>query len=110
MIALSGFAPYQDIQIAEVGLRPGEKLYEELLIRPEELEKTANEKIFVEHQRPIAREWMEAQLMQLDRVLQSHDRDAVRDCLHDIVPSFCDPDEVNAAAIKRVEQTAPSAV
>lgn len=110
LIALSGFAPYQDIQIAEVGLRPGEKLYEELLIRPEELEKTANEKIFVEHQRPIAREWMEAQLMQLDRVLQSHDRDAVRDCLHDIVPSFCDPDEVNAAAIERVEQTAPSAV
>lgn len=47
MIRLSGLRPFEDIDIKVVGLRPGEKLYEELLVN-EEHEKTANEKIFIE--------------------------------------------------------------
>ena len=50
MIRLSGYEPYRDIDIIETGLRPGEKLYEELLIASRDIEKTENEKIFVEHQ------------------------------------------------------------
>lgn len=48
MIRLSGFIPHIDIKIVEVGLRPGEKLYEELLVDKENNIKTENEKIFIE--------------------------------------------------------------
>ena len=43
MIRLSGLIPYQDIDIIEIGLRPGEKLYEELLLQPKGLEETGND-------------------------------------------------------------------
>lgn len=45
MVRLSGYIPYKDIDIVEVGLRPGEKLYEELLMKNENLDKTDNEMI-----------------------------------------------------------------
>ncbi len=52
MIRLSGYVPYKDIDIKITGLRPGEKLYEELLIDPNTSahKKTDNEKIFIEHE------------------------------------------------------------
>ena len=48
MVRLSGLVPYRDIDIVETGLRPGEKLYEELLIKTETLDKTENNMIFIE--------------------------------------------------------------
>ena len=50
LIKLSGLEPGVDIDIVCTGLRPGEKLYEELLIAGNNTEKTANDKIYVEHQ------------------------------------------------------------
>lgn len=47
LIKLSGYVPNEDIQIKITGLRPGEKLYEELLMGEEGLQKTAHDKIFV---------------------------------------------------------------
>lgn len=47
MIKLSGYEPFTDIDVKEIGLRPGEKLYEERLMAEEGLEKTANDMISV---------------------------------------------------------------
>jgi FlaA1/EpsC-like NDP-sugar epimerase len=47
IIKLSGYVPYEDVDIVFTGLRPGEKLHEELSYRDEELQKTAHEKIFL---------------------------------------------------------------
>ncbi len=52
MISLSGFTPHQDIAIKVTGLRPGEKLYEELLDNREELQPTHNDKILIGRVRP----------------------------------------------------------
>ena len=49
MIKLSGLVPEEDIKIEEVGLRPGEKLYEELLMDEEGLTSTSNKKIFISY-------------------------------------------------------------
>ena len=49
LIRLSGFIPNKDIKIKFVGMRPGEKLYEELLISSKKSQKTENNKIFVEY-------------------------------------------------------------
>src|SRR5699024_6110631 len=47
LIRLSGFKPDEDIKIEFTGLRPGEKLYEELLMAEEGLRKTENQRIFI---------------------------------------------------------------
>lgn len=52
MIRLSGFEPDVDIPIVYTGLRPGEKLYEELLLQEEGMERTPNEMIYIGH--PLA--------------------------------------------------------
>jgi FlaA1/EpsC-like NDP-sugar epimerase len=53
LIRLSGLRPYDDIDIAFTGLRPGEKLFEELLLSGEDIKTTTHEKIFVAKSRPI---------------------------------------------------------
>jgi len=53
IIRLSGYVPRVDIDIEITGLRPGEKLYEELLLDEESVKKTAHQKIYVEHPLPI---------------------------------------------------------
>ncbi|MEG2597523.1 MAG: nucleoside-diphosphate sugar epimerase/dehydratase, partial [Oscillospiraceae bacterium] len=59
LIKLSGYVPYKEIPIVEVGLRPGEKLYEELLMSSEELTDTFHHKIFIEQQQEILPQEME---------------------------------------------------
>ena len=97
MIRLSGYEPYTDIKIKEIGLRPGEKLYEELLIRSETLGKTENEKIFVEQQRPIESAQLDAALDSLRQLLNAGAESAefIRR-MHEIVPTYHTPEEVNA--------------
>lgn len=109
MIRLSGLVPYEDIDIIEVGLRPGEKLYEELLIKTAELSKTDNNLIFIEHDTPHSRDEMESNIQKL-RELCATDREigstAVKAMLHELVPTYHSPEEVNCSAENTQEMKA----
>lgn len=98
MIRLSGYEPYKDIDIIETGLRPGEKLYEELLIKTEELDKTDSDMIFVERDKPLACEVIEEKLNVLRQALETEDDDAIRLALKAVVPTYHSPKHVNAKA------------
>ena len=101
MIRLSGLEPEVDIPITEVGLRPGEKLYEELLIRTEELDKTENDMIFIERDAPLTREAVEEKIRCLRQAATDWDSGSgpdARQVLRSVVPTFCDPEELNGRA------------
>lgn len=104
LIRLSGHWPYVDIAIEEIGLRPGEKLFEELLLKSEELEKTANNKIYVEHQPLISALQINQDLNELRAVLDWEDQEALIELLRKMVPTFRKPEEVNQRAAVRIEE------
>ena len=103
MVRLSGLEPYKDIDIIETGLRPGEKLYEELLIKTEELDKTENNMIFVERDQPLSADVIEEKLEILRRALQTDSNSAVKQALMQVVPTYHTPEEVNQNAIEAEE-------
>lgn len=103
MVRLSGYEPYVDIQIIETGLRPGEKLYEELLIKNEELDKTENKMIFIERDKPLSLDTIKEKLDVLREAVMSNDDNVVRKALMKVVPTYHDPKEVNAVAIAAEE-------
>lgn len=92
MIRLSGA---QGISIIETGLRPGEKLYEELLVKTEELDKTENSMIFIERDTALSKEEIENRLVLLQVACDSGDDDLAREALRKTVPTFRTPEEVN---------------
>ncbi len=98
MIRLSGLEPYRDIDIVEIGLRPGEKLYEELLIESEKLGKTSNNLIFTERDTPIKPDELEKKLDILRAAIATGSDKKVKKALHKVVPTFRDPDAVNEEA------------
>lgn len=93
MITLSGA---HDIEIIETGLRPGEKLYEELLVKTEELDKTDNSLIFIERDIPLSKEEIDEKLMVLKKACDTQDDDTVREALRAVIPTYKKPEEVNA--------------
>jgi|GEM_PF-37159 len=103
MIRLSGYKPYKDIDIVEIGLRPGEKLYEELLMNTDGLDKTGNNMIFVEHNDGLSREAFEEKLEILRSAIADGGQEAVRGAIRKTVPTFELPETVNARATQAKE-------
>jgi len=87
MIRLSGFEPDVDIAVEYTGLRPGEKLYEELLLKEEGLEKTPNDLIFIGHLEEIDSVEFEEKLAWLETACVCNSED-IRKLVMDIVPTY----------------------
>ncbi|HHT49903.1 MAG TPA: polysaccharide biosynthesis protein, partial [Eubacteriaceae bacterium] len=87
IILLSGFEPYEDIDIQITGLRPGEKLYEELLMDEEGLTATKHDKIFVAQPTFTDKKFLYKQLENLNKVLYKNEND-LREYMKTIVPTY----------------------
>ena len=99
MIQLYAPRDGREVDIVYVGLRPGEKLYEELLLAGEGIAKTENEKIFIAKPEVFSEETLNAMLSKLRKCLDEGG-DMLK-CLHELVPTFCEADQVNSAAQAR---------
>jgi len=86
MIRLSGKEPQKDIAIVHSGLRPGEKLYEELFHEQERLEETGHEKIFLARYREVDWGGLSASLDEMESACQSFDTRRLMDMLTSLVP------------------------
>jgi FlaA1/EpsC-like NDP-sugar epimerase len=99
LIRLCGKEPGKDIQIVFIGLRPGEKLHEELIMENEDFERSGHEKIIVVKSngrwnwngfetQVCFREWLDNAVEELGRAAQSHDSIAIKKILQMIVPEY----------------------
>ena len=95
MIRLSGLEPYKDIEIIETGLRPGEKLYEELLVKTEELDKTDNELIFIERDKPLSLEDIASKLEKLSKGIKEGNDAKMKEIIKTVVPTFKEQEQAN---------------
>jgi FlaA1/EpsC-like NDP-sugar epimerase len=87
LIRLSGFEPYDDIMIDFTGMRPGEKLYEELLTSEEGLTATTHNRIFIGKPGAINYKQVEFEIKSLEKVVEQ-DQSVIRDVVKHIVPSY----------------------
>ncbi len=88
LIKALGHEPYVDIDIKFTGLRPGEKLYEELLMNEEGLKKTDNNKIYVGSQIAFDDKEFEDSLEKMRSICTTNDKSQVVDQLKILVPTF----------------------
>jgi len=96
LIRLAGFQPYKDIEIVFTGLRPGEKLYEELLLSEEGITDTEQKKIFIGNAGDIDKDLFFEDLAQLKKLAYSNNKHEVVDKIKSMVPTFIQ-NEANGA-------------
>jgi FlaA1/EpsC-like NDP-sugar epimerase len=87
MIRLSGFEPDEDIEIKYIGLRPGEKLFEELLLSSEGLRKTKNDLIYIAKDQIFDDEQLISFLKELDAAATG-ESEQIRRIIAKIVPEY----------------------
>ena len=97
LIELSGYTLGKDMEIEITGMRPGEKLYEELLMSEENLESTKHDKIFITESMNFAMEDIEKKLDMFRELLKDENvgKDEIKDTMKKCVPTYKEPEEVN---------------
>ncbi len=101
LIRMMGYEPYKDIDIVFTGLRPGEKLYEEMLMNDEGLGKTDNNKIYIGKQIELDTDKFESELEKMRGICMTNDKQAIIDQLEVLVPTFHHDDE----SFQKMQQT-----
>ena len=92
LIRLSGLEPDIEIKIEYIGLRPGEKLYEELITEGEDIVPTSHEKIMVLRGGPYDRERLNGKVEELSRLAREQDSEGIRSRLKEILPEYIGQD------------------
>lgn len=95
MIRLSGLEPYRDINIKITGLRPGEKLFEELRMGEEAIRKTAHNKIFVMQPATYSKGWLGKGLGQLKYAIEQGSEEELRTAMKQLVPTYQTGDKLS---------------
>lgn len=98
LIRLSGYIPNEEIEIKVTGLRPGEKLYEELLMDEEGLSETPHKKIFIGRPGEFKLERVKNNINTLLDVVKLGNKEKLREKLQEVVPTYKNPDEDNEVA------------
>lgn len=88
LIHLSGFEPGEEISISITGLRPGEKLYEEILINQDDMGLTRHRKIFIEKPADFDVNMLETRLNELEISISAMDKKQLIAWLQDFVPTY----------------------
>ncbi|MBI5724015.1 MAG: polysaccharide biosynthesis protein [Planctomycetes bacterium] len=88
MITLSGFRPGEDIDIVFTGVRPGEKLFEELRTTGEDIQPTVHPRVLVWRHKPADPEQIRRAMISLQAVIDSGDRQKTIEALHILVPEY----------------------
>lgn len=103
LIRMYGKTPYKDVKIEFTGLRPGEKIKEELLMDEEGLKKTKNKLIFIGKQIDFDCDTFIEQLRKLRDAALKNDESIAIQALHEMVPTFVTPDDYNKLYISTSE-------
>lgn len=103
LIKLSGLEPHRDIKVKVTGLRPGEKLYEELLMSEEGLLNTTHNKIYIGRPTFDSIDSLKIKLNDLQKILNEDDEKIVKEKMKQIVPTYKEPNKVNEVAITEME-------
>ncbi len=102
LIRMYGKVPYKDVPIVFTGLRPGEKIKEELLMNEEGLKKTSNKLIFIGKQIEIEEEEFAARLKALRDAALENDEEVAISALHEMVPTFMNPNDFNKKQLQTI--------
>lgn len=100
LIKLSGYEPGKDIEIKVTGLRPGEKLYEELLMDEEGLTETKHKKIFIGKPSSFDLDTLKVEIDEIMKIAESGNKMMLREKLHEIVPTYNQQKDAEVATTK----------
>ncbi|MBR2312031.1 MAG: polysaccharide biosynthesis protein, partial [Clostridia bacterium] len=103
LIRLSGYTPYEDIQIVFTGLRQGEKLFEELLLNEEGMRKTPNKKIYIGNPIHVDSALLDRTLDEMQTAAATNDNATLLGLIKELVPTYRADKRTNAAISKNKE-------
>ncbi len=91
MIFPAGKVPEEDVEIVYTGLRPGKKMYEELLHEKEALTKTSHDKILLANKRVLDSGYLESAMESIQKGVENNETEALMDWIRRLLPEYGSP-------------------